>query len=263
MWARGTSLAEPEEPAEPETRRRIAVLVDGDNAQPQLLDEIMKEVARHGTPLIRRIYGDWASGRLGPWTKALHEFAFQAVQQHVNSPGKNATDSRLIIEAMDLLHTAPWLEGYCLVSSDADYTALAKRLREGGRWVLGIGEKKTPPAFVKACERFTYTELLVQTPASPKVPSKASPKPIAKGSDELLHFLLEAVRAMERDDGYANLSQMRQWIGERKADFDPRSYLPGASFSRLFKLFPKEFEFKVADGQTNFNWVRRTVEAEA
>jgi len=228
-------------PEDEASTRRFAILIDGDNASPALLGSMMDEIGGHGTGAVRRIYGDWASGRLNNWKDALHEHAFQAVQQHSFTRGKNATDSRLIIDAMDLLHTMP-IDAFAIISSDSDYTGLAKRLRESGKYVLGIGEKKTPEAFVRACDKFVFTELLQRAkPARRGKAGPAEPKP-AKGSPEDLDdLLLEAIESVQGEDGYANLSQIRAWLQQRDPGFDPRAY----GKRQLSQLFDKErFEFR-------------------
>ncbi len=140
-------------------KHKIALLIDGDNAQPSLLPQILMEAARYGQVTIRRVYGDWTTANMSSWKEMLNYYAFQPVQQFRYTVGKNATDSAMIIDAMDILH-AGVVDGFCLVSSDSDYTRLATRIRESGTFVMGIGQKKTPKAFVNACDVFVYTENL-------------------------------------------------------------------------------------------------------
>lgn len=235
---------------DPETSRRFAVLIDGDNASPELLGSMMDEVGGTGTAAVRRIYGDWASGRLNNWKAALHEHAFQAVQQHNFARGKNSTDSRLIIDAMDLLHTMP-IDAFCIISSDSDYTGLAKRLRESGKFVLGIGERKTPEPFVRACDRFVYTDLLESSRAGGRKapPSASEPRATKATPDALQRLLVEAIENVQGEDGYANLSQIRSWLQQRDPGFDPRAY----GKRQLSQLFDKHhFEFRRDSSQ----WVR-------
>src|SRR5512135_1906348 len=144
----------------PNGRQKIAVLIDGDNAQSSLLPQMLVEAGRHGQVTVRRIYGDWTTNNMNSWKETLNYHAFQPIQQFRYTIGKNATDSAMIIDAMDLLHSGV-VDGFCLVSSDSDYTRLATRIRETGIFVMGIGEKKTPKAFVNACDLFVYTENLV------------------------------------------------------------------------------------------------------
>src|SRR5688572_21289809 len=155
---------------------RIAMLIDGDNAQPTLLEKMIIEASKYGTVIIRRIYGDWTDTTLNGWKKALPKHAIQPIQQFRYTVGKNATDSALIIEAMDLLHQGI-ADCFCLVSSDSDYTRLATRIRESGSFVIGIGKKMTPQSFVVACDVFIYTENLVDEPKSVKAtPQTKLPK---------------------------------------------------------------------------------------
>src|ERR671918_2244867 len=142
-------------------RRKIAILIDGDNAQSSLLPQMLVETGRHGQVTVRRIYGDWTTINMNSWKEILNYHAFQPIQQFRYTIGKNATDSAMIIDAMDILHLGV-VDGFCLVSSDSDYTRLATRIRETGIFVMGIGEKKTPKAFVNACDLFVYTENLVE-----------------------------------------------------------------------------------------------------
>jgi len=140
---------------------RIAILIDGDNAQAKLLKAILEEVAKYGKVTIRRIYGDWTKTNMNSWKELLNELSFTPIQKFSYTSGKNSTDGALIIDAMDILHSGI-IDGFCIVSSDSDYTGLAKRIREQGIFVMGVGEKKTPSAFVQSCEIFTFTENIVQ-----------------------------------------------------------------------------------------------------
>src|SRR5512141_3336082 len=147
-------------------RQKIAMLIDGDNAQAGLLPQMLVEAARYGQVTVRRIYGDWTTANMNSWKETLNYHAFQPIQQFRYTIGKNATDSAMIIDAMDILHSGV-VDGFCLISSHSAYTRLATRIRETGIFVMGIGEKKTPKAFVNACDVFVYTENLV-------VPKKAA-----------------------------------------------------------------------------------------
>src|SRR5690606_14230594 len=142
------------------SRNKIAMLIDGDNAQASLLPQMLVEAGRHGQVTVRRIYGDWTTNSMNSWKDILNFHAFQPIQQFRYSVGKNATDSAMIIDAMDILHSNV-VDGFCLVSSDSDYTRLATRIRETGIFVMGIGKKNTPKAFVNACDVFVYTENIV------------------------------------------------------------------------------------------------------
>ena len=142
------------------TKFNIAVLIDGDNAQPRLLKSILEEVSKYGKATIRRIYGDWTTQQMNGWKEIINQYSINPVQKFSYTTGKNSTDSSLIIEAMDILHGKN-IDGFCIVSSDSDYTGLAKRIREEGLFVMGIGEKKTPSAFVQSCEIFTFCENII------------------------------------------------------------------------------------------------------
>jgi len=141
------------------TEKRVAILIDGDNAQSSLIEQIVVESARFGNATIRRVYGDWTTANMKSWKDILNSYAFQPIQQFRYTIGKNATDSAMIIDAMDILHKDQ-VDGFCLVSSDSDYTRLATRIRESGKMVIGIGKQSTPRAFVSACDVFIYTENL-------------------------------------------------------------------------------------------------------
>lgn len=196
--------------------RSIAILIDGDNAQPSSLGQMLTETVKYGTVTVRRIYGDWTSPQMSMWKNALQSHAIQPVQQFRYTVGKNATDSALIIDAMDLLHSGN-LSGFCIVSSDSDYTRLATRIREAGLFVMGIGERKTPEALVKACEVFVYLEnLLSPTPQKEGVQKKPSPDWIKKVND--------AIKMSEQEDGWTFLGQVGNNLRKLDPAFDPRSY---------------------------------------
>lgn len=192
---------------------RLAVLIDADNAQASLCDALLAEVARYGRASIKRAYGDWTTDHLRGWKDVLHRQAIQPIQQFRYTTGKNATDSALIIEAMDLLH-AGHLDGFCLVSSDSDFTRLATRIREAGLTVYGFGEKKTPAAFIAACDKFVYVEVLKGEPEDVKDPSLP----------DLKRMVLKALDAAAREDGWAPLSAVGSQLVLNHPSFDPRNY---------------------------------------
>jgi uncharacterized LabA/DUF88 family protein len=195
---------------------KLAVLIDADNAQASSCEELLAEVARYGTASIKRAYGDWTTTNLRGWKDVLHKLAIQPIQQFSYTSGKNATDSALIIDAMDLLH-AGGLDGFCLVSSDSDFTRLATRIREAGLAVYGFGEKKTPEAFIAACDKFTFVEILREEAESPKEGSVAElPK--------LKPMVLKALEATAREDGWATLSALGSQLTRNHPSFDPRNY---------------------------------------
>src|SRR5512141_243246 len=187
-------------------RQKIAMLVDGDNAQAGLLSQMLVEAARYGQVTVRRIYGDWTTANMNSWKDVLNFHAIQPIQQFRYTIGKNATDSAMIIDAMDILHTRV-VDGFCLVSSDSDYTRLATRIRESGIFVMGIGEKKTPKPFVNACDVFVYTENLVAAEEEKKTTSNARKKARARPKTEAdpMPLLEQAFEMAVRDDGWARL----------------------------------------------------------
>ena len=199
----------------PTDNDKLAVLIDADNAQASVVHELLEEVARYGTASIKRAYGDWTTTGLTRWKNVLHELAIQPIQQFAYTRGKNATDSALIIDAMDLLHTGE-LNGFCLVSSDSDFTRLATRLREAGLVVYGFGERKTPEPFVAACDKFIYTDIL-------KPQKQESGKPTPK-TPALKPQLVKAVEAAAQDDGWARLGRVGSILNENNRAFDPRNY---------------------------------------
>lgn len=161
----------------------IAILVDGDNAQAKLLENILAEVSKYGKVTIRRIYGDWTTPQMNSWKDLLNDLSFSPIQKFNYTSGKNSTDSSLIIDAMDILH-AKMVDGFCIVSSDSDYTGLAKRIREEGIFVMGIGEKKTPNAFVQSCEIFTYCETLMPKPVKTEKTVSQEKKQVVGDDDD-------------------------------------------------------------------------------
>ncbi len=202
------------------TNQKLAVLIDADNAQASVIQELLAEVSRYGTATIKRAYGDWTTQNLRSWKDVLHTMAIQPIQQFSYTSGKNATDSALIIDAMDVLHTGN-VDGFCLVSSDSDFTRLATRIREAGLVVYGFGERKTPEPFVAACDKFIYTEILRNEP------DEASPnqqqQPVAE-LPKLKPILLNALNATAREDGWTTLSALGSQINRSHPSFDPRNY---------------------------------------
>ena len=203
-------------------QRRFAVLIDADNVSAQAIEGLIAEVANYGVAIVKRIYGDWTLPNLKSWKEQLLEHAIQPIQQFRYTVGKNATDSALIIDAMDLLFRAK-LDGFCLVSSDSDFTRLASRIREEGLMVIGFGERKTPRAFVTACDRFVFTDILRgAAPEREKEPKKSATE--LKHDRKLVDLLRWAVEASEDEDGWANLGAVGAKITSQQPDFDPRSY---------------------------------------
>lgn len=209
------------EPTTP-PQRRFAVLIDADNVSASALEGLIAEIANYGVALVKRIYGDWTLPNLKSWKEQLLEHAIQPIQQFRYTVGKNATDSALIIDAMDLLFRAK-LDGFCLVSSDSDFTRLASRIREEGLMVIGFGERKTPRAFVTACDRFVFTDILRgAAPDRDKEPKKTATE--LKHDRKLVDLLRWAVEASEDDDGWANLGAVGAKIMSQQPDFDARTY---------------------------------------
>jgi hypothetical protein len=207
----------------------LAVLIDADNAQPGVVGELLAEVASYGTATVKRAYGDWTTPQLGRWKDVLHVHAIQPVQQFSYTSGKNATDSALIIDAMDLLHGGR-VDGFCLVSSDSDFTRLATRLREAGLAVYGFGERKTPKPFVAACDKFIYTEILKRpgVTAAPAGPEAEEPGEAGEGIGGSLRQLGPALRAaiaaVDQEDGWAPLGQVGTWLLKHDPSFDARNF---------------------------------------
>ena len=212
-----------------ENAARLAVLIDADNAQSAIVDDLLAEVARYGTAHVKRAYGDWTGTSLKGWKDRLLAQSIQPIQQFAYTTGKNATDSAMVIDAMDLLYSGRF-DGFCLVSSDSDFTRLASRLRESGLTVYGFGERKTPKAFVAACDKFIYIENLrrqeVAAGPADTVPA-AAPRPSAaqlKRDAALMSQLRDAVEAASDDDGWAALGYVGTRITKQQPDFDSRSY---------------------------------------
>ncbi len=203
---------------------KLAVLIDADNAQPSIIDGLLAEVAKYGTASVKRIYGDWTSPQLKGWKEVLLSHSIQPIQQFRYTTGKNATDSAMIIDAMDLLYSARF-DGFCIVSSDSDFTRIAMRIRESGLTVYGFGERKTPHPFVAACDKFIYTEILIDKDDEIDVPARQTQAVKAIGKDlKLAGLLRKAVEAASDDTGWANLSPVGSQIAKQAPDFDPRNY---------------------------------------
>jgi hypothetical protein len=237
------------EPFIEEKTRKIALLIDGDNAQPSLIGQILTEAGKYGLVTIRRIYGDWTTVNMSGWKNALHDSAIQPIQQFRYTIGKNATDSAMIIDAMDILH-GHLVDGFCIVSSDSDYTRLATRIREMGFFVMGIGKRSTPKAFVNGCNVFIYTENLVprgrereirrrdRGGASRKGGAKETPE---EREDKTAKFdpvpLLKGAFDMAvHEDGWANLGEIGFTLRQLDPGFDPRTY----GFKQLSQLIKSQ-----------------------
>lgn len=247
-----------------ESKFNISVLIDGDNAQPKLIKEIIEEVSKYGKATIRRIYGDWTSQQMNSWKAIINQHSITPIQKFSYTTGKNSTDGALIIDAMDILHGKN-TEGFCIVSSDSDYTGLAKRIREEGLFVMGIGEKKTPTAFVKSCEVFTFTENLnneeseeiietveateseendTKTTKLKKLTTTKKPKTTVKNVILLKEDWKTVLKAFDisiYEEDKAHISALGLNIRKIDPSFDPRSY----GFKSLTKLFDHIDKFEV------------------
>lgn len=201
---------------------KMAVLIDADNTQPRIIDGLLSEIANYGTASVKRIYGDWTSTALRGWKDVLLEYSIQPVQQFAYTKGKNATDSAMIIDAMDLLYTNNF-NGFCIVSSDSDFTKLASRIRESGLLVYGFGEKKTPSAFVSACDKFIYTEVLRAKTGDSGAIVKKSGSELTRDT-KLVNLLRNAVEASSDESGWARLSDVGSTIAKQSPEFDSRNY---------------------------------------
>ncbi len=237
------------------TKFNIAVLIDGDNAQPKLIKEILEEVSKYGKATIRRIYGDWTQQHMNGWKEIINQYSISPIQKFAYTTGKNSTDSSLIIEAMDILHSKN-AEGFCIVSSDSDYTGLAKRIREEGLFVMGIGQKKTPSAFVQSCEIFTFTENLIPEPiAAPVAKKKTNVKEKAVATKEPdnttskinISIIDKAFDISANEDDEAYISNIGTNLRKISPSFDSRTY----GFRNLTKLFESIDKYQVVKNIVN------------
>jgi len=226
------------------SQAKLAVLIDADNTKPAIIEGLLNEVAKYGISSVKRIYGDWTSNNLRSWKDKLLHYAVQPIQQFSYTTGKNATDSAMIIDAMDLLYSEK-LDGFCIVSSDSDFTRLAARLRESGRVVYGFGEKKTPRAFVSVCDKFIYTEILDSQEETEDEEKSAAVKPKKefKVDRKLLKLLRDAVDDIAEESGWAYLGGVGQKINNRSTDFDPRNY----GFKKLGDMFRAIPQFEIEE----------------
>ncbi len=201
----------------------LAVLIDADNAQPKIVEGLLAEIAKFGTANVKRIYGNWTSDSLKGWNETLLEHSIQPMQQFAYTRGKNATDSAMIIDAMDLLYTENF-DGFCIVSSDSDFTRLASRLRESGLVVYGFGEKKTPKPFVAACDKFIFTEVLSGKDGEVEQPKGKQSEDLKRDKGHLANLFRNAIDAYSDDDGWAQLAPVGGNIAKQLPEFDARNY---------------------------------------
>ncbi len=242
---------------------RLAVLIDGDNTTPTIIEALLAEIAKYGSATVKRAYGDWTTPNLRGWKEAINAHAIQPMQQFAYTTGKNATDSALIIDAMDLLYTGN-LDGFCLVSSDSDFTKLASRLRESGKTVYGFGEPKTPKSLVAACDKFVYLDVLRRAEKSEqsgegaegsgeteearaqRAPSRRTTAQL-RSDATLVRLLREGIDAASDDEGWAHLGGVGTYVAKQASDFDPRNW----GYAKLVDLVAaiELFDVKRASGQ--------------
>ena len=220
---------------------KLAVLIDGDNIPSRYIKEMMQEITKYGTPTVKRIYGDWTKPHLSKWKAILLENAITPIQQYGYTTGKNATDSAMIIDAMDILYSEK-VNGFCLVSSDSDFTKLATRLREAGLVVYGIGEKKTPDPFIVACDKFIYLEILDLAEDNDNNGQKKHKKVnIDKITPKVIRFLQNSVEDASDDTGWAFMGDVGSLILKKQPNFDSRNF----GFEKLTPLFKSLSEFEI------------------
>ncbi len=242
-----------------EKDKTLAVLIDGDNIPSKYIKEMMEEIAKYGNPTIKRIYGDWTKPHLSKWKKLLLENAITPMQQYSYTTGKNATDSAMIIDAMDVLYSGK-VDGFCIASSDSDFTRLATRIRETGLMVIGIGEKKTPDPFIAACDKFVYLEILGSDDkeTSTNATSKRKKKTVDTISPRTIKLITQSVNDLADDDGWAFLGDVGSLIQKKQPNFDARNY----GFEKLTPLIKSTGKFEIdqrdsGNGRYKLIYIRR------
>ena len=220
----------------------LAVLIDGDNIPSANVKEMMEEIAKYGNPTIKRIYGDWTNPHLSKWKNLLLQNAITPIQQYAYTTGKNATDSAMIIDAMDILYSEK-VNGFCLVSSDSDFTKLATRLREAGMQVIGIGEKKTPTPFIVACDKFIYIEILRKQSSKKETTNKKedNEESYDKITPKVIKFLYTTISASSDEDGWTFLGDVGSLLQKKQPNFDSRNY----GFEKLTPLIKSIGNFEI------------------
>lgn len=224
---------------------KLAVLIDGDNIPSAYVREMMEEIAKYGNPTIKRIYGDWTKPHLSKWKNVLLENAITPIQQYGYTQGKNATDSAMIIDAMDILYSQK-VDGFCLVSSDSDFTRLATRLREAGMTVFGIGEKKTPNPFIVACDRFIYIEILKNTTSESEESIPEEKSEVDKITAKDIKLMASTISDLADDDGWAFLGDVGNLLQKKQPNFDSRNY----GFQKLTPLIKSIKEFEIEERES-------------
>ncbi|SDW12841.1 NYN domain-containing protein [Aequorivita viscosa] len=237
---------------------KLAVLIDADNVPYAYVKEMLDEIAKYGNPTIKRIYADWTKPTVSGWKNILLENAITPIQQYSYTSGKNSSDSALIIDAMDLLYSGK-VDGFCIVSSDSDFTRLATRLREASMFVIGIGERKTPRPFITACDKFIYIEILKkekETDAYEKLSSqkktKSKTSSDTKIDKELINLIKDSIEEISDDSGWAFLGTLGSFIIKKRTDFDPRNY----GFQKLYPLIKSINKFEIEERETGKNNIR-------
>lgn len=230
------------------SEQKMAVLIDADNVPYSSIKEMLEEVAKDGTPTIKRIYADWTKPNANGWKTVLLENAITPIQQYSYTSGKNSSDSALIIDAMDILYSQK-VDAFCIISSDSDFTRLATRLRESGKKVMGIGEKKTPLPFITACDKFVYIEILKQKPVleTKQKEAKREASPMNVVDQELVTLLKESVTDLADETGWIFLGELGNFLLKKKRDFDPRNY----GFQKLLPLIKSTDEFDIDIRETS------------
>ncbi len=216
--------------------RRIAVLIDADNVSPKYIKPIFDELSKHGVPTYKRIYGDWTSTQKNAWKEVLLSYSITPIQQYSYTTGKNATDSALIIDAMDILYSEN-VDGFCIVSSDSDFTRLAVRLKEDGMYVIGMGERKTPSPFIAACGQFKYLESLLQTEKHQDQAAVPEIGAVPQELKEVTRQILSLIADMSDEAGWLSLSMLGDILVKRQPDFDTRNY-GYSKLSAMVKAIP-------------------------
>lgn len=227
---------------------RLAVLIDADNIPYRLITGILEEVAKYGVPTFKRIYADWTKPHVSGWKTVLLDHAITPVQQYSYTTGKNSSDSALIIDAMDILYTGR-VDGFCLVSSDSDFTRLSTRLREAGMKVFGMGEQKTPSAFRAACDKFIYIEILGQQEPSPKqikLSDLRKKEVISKADKTLVSLITTSINDIADENGWAFLGELGNMLLKKRPDFDPRNY----GFEKLLPLIRSLDRFDIDERES-------------
>ncbi len=235
---------------------RLAVLIDADNIPYSNIKGMMEEIAKYGTPTFKRIYGDWTKPTLSGWKKVLLENAITPTQQYSYTTGKNSSDSAMIIDAMDILYSGK-ADGFCIVSSDSDFTRLATRLREAGMKVIGIGQKKTPQPFIVACDKFIYIEIIASAAEeeeqtslagdTSKIKKEAPKETVQKVGKDMIHLIRSTIVDLADEDGWAFLGEVGSLLMKKKPDFDPRNY----GFSKLTPLIKSLQQFEIDERGTD------------